>query len=212
MTPGASSASAAVQAPMSPSSKKTAPLPNPLTVQATIRDPWRRRRMPLAAIATGLKTTLKVFFRRPVTFEYPEVRRPVSVRYRGRIGLELDLCIGCTLCAQACPNGTCFMVPKDFSYEKTDTMAEKFPNKREIYPAVEVARCLYCALCEEACPTGAIHMSSDYELASERKDQVYLPDLLQLSEADLNRKDPAFVKERLDKGQQLILQNDLKRI
>ncbi len=187
-------------------------LPNPVGMAPNIRDPWQRKRAPLMAITTGLKTTLKVFFRRPVTFEYPEVRRAVSERYRGRIGLELDLCIGCTLCAQACPNGTCFMVDQDFSYAKPADMAKKFPNKRNIYPAVEVARCLYCALCEEACPTGAIHMTPDYELSRSRKDMVYMPDLLQLNEEELDRMDPAAVKQRMDTGARLILQNDKERI
>lgn len=195
-----------------PAAPKRAPPPNPLTMRATIRDPWKRQRMPLAAIATGLKSTLKVFFRRPVTFEYPEVRRPIAERYRGRIGLELDLCIGCTLCAQACPNGTCFMTDQDFDYAKPDDMAKKFPNKRNIYPAVEIARCLYCALCEEACPTGAIHMTPDYELSRTRKDMVYMPDLLQKTEDELDRMDPVFVKARLDKGLKLITVNDKERV
>ena len=187
-------------------------LPNPLTMAPNIRDPWRRRRAPLAAIATGLKTTLNVFFRRPVTFEYPEVRRPQSDRYRGRIGLELDLCIGCTLCAQACPNGTCFMVDQDWNYAKGDDMAKKFPNKRNIYPAVEVARCLYCALCEEACPTGAIHMTPDFELSRMHKDMVYMPDMLQLSEAEIDKVDPGFLKARFEQGLKLITENDKERI
>lgn len=195
-----------------PAPRRARPMPNPLTVPANIRDPSRRRRAPLAAIGTGLKTTLRVFFRRPVTFEYPEVRRPVSERYRGRIGLELDLCIGCTLCAQACPNGTCFMVDQDFDYAKSEDMAKKFPNKRNIFPAVEVARCLYCALCEEACPTGAIHMTPEYELSRTRKDMVYMPDMLQLTEDQIDRMDGTKVQTRFEKGLKLIVENDKERI
>jgi NADH-quinone oxidoreductase chain I len=185
-------------------------LPNPLAFPPTIVDPHRRRHMPLAALRTGLKTSLQVFFRKPVTYQYPENKLPVSERYRGRIGLELDLCIGCTLCAQACPNGTCFMV--DHKYEKTEEMAKKFPNRRDIMPAVEIARCIYCSLCEEVCPTGAIHMTPEYELARERRDMVYTPDLLQMTEAEIDAMDPGIVKDRMQKGRMLILQNDKKRI
>lgn len=200
--------------PASPSGPTRPPraLPNPLAMAPNIRDPQRRERAPLMGIAKGLKTTLGVFFRRPVTFEYPEVKRPESERYRGRIGLELDLCIGCTLCAQACPNGTCFMVDQDFAYQKSDDMAKKFPNRKNIYPAVEAARCLYCALCEEACPTGAIHMTPEYELSDTHRNQVYMPDMLQRSEAEIDRLPPEEVQARFDKGLGLILESDAERM
>jgi NADH-quinone oxidoreductase subunit I len=185
-------------------------LPNPLHARPTIQKPNERKRMPLAAIGTGLKTTLSVFFRKPVTYQYPEQKMPVAERYRGRIGLELDLCIGCTLCAQACPNGTCFMV--DHKYEKTEELAKKFPNRRDIMPAVEISRCIYCSLCEEVCPTGAIHMTPEYELAKERRTMVYSPDLLQMTEAEIDAMDPAELNKRLDIGNQLILENDKKRV
>jgi NADH-quinone oxidoreductase subunit I len=185
-------------------------MPDPLQVAATIKDPYKRQRLPLAAIGTGLKTTLKVFFRKPVTYEYPEVRRPIAERYRGRIGLELDLCIGCTLCAQACPNGTCFMV--DYKFDKPADMAQKFPNKKDKFPAVDVARCIYCSLCEEVCPTGAIHMTPEYELTRQRKDQVYLPPLLQKTEAEIDAMDQAEVARELEKGRLAITANDKVRI
>lgn len=193
-----------------PNAEKHRELPHPLQAPSNLSDPYRRQRLPLAAIATGLKTTLKVFFRRPVTFEYPEVRRPIAERYRGRIGLELDLCIGCTLCAQACPNGTCFMV--DFHHDKDADLNAKFPNKKDKYPAVDTARCIYCALCEEVCPTGAIHMTPEYELARPRKDQVYMPELLQKTEAEVDAMDPNVVAARLAEGRRLITLNDKTRI
>lgn len=193
-----------------PNAEKHREMPNPLEVRSNLSDPYRRQRLPLAAIATGLKTTLKVFFRKPVTYEYPEVRRPIAERYRGRIGLELDLCIGCTLCAQACPNGTCFMV--DFKFEKSAAMNAKFPNKKDKMPAVDTARCIYCSLCEEVCPTGAIHMTPEYELARTRKDQVYLPQLLQKTEAEIDAMDQNEVARLLEEGQRLITLNDKTRI
>jgi NADH-quinone oxidoreductase subunit I len=193
-----------------PNAKKHTTLPNPIEVGPTIKDPYKRQRLPLAALATGMKSTLKVFFRKPVTFEYPEVRRPIAERYRGRIGLELDLCIGCTLCAQACPNGTCFMV--DFKFEKAADMNAKFPNKKDKFPAVDTARCIYCSLCEEVCPTGAIHMTPEYELSRTRKDQVYMPDILQKTEAEIDAMDQEIVRQRLAEGQRLITINDKTRL
>src|SRR5438270_11420603 len=62
----------------------------------------------IGALLTGLKTTISEAFRPPVTLEYPEEKSPRSERYRGRHYLRrydngLERCIGCELCAAACP-------------------------------------------------------------------------------------------------------------
>jgi ferredoxin len=56
----------------------------------------------------GFSVTLRHLFRRPVTQAYPEHKRSVYPRFRGRHRLHrhpngLEKCIGCSLCAAACP-------------------------------------------------------------------------------------------------------------
>jgi NADH-quinone oxidoreductase subunit I len=59
-------------------------------------------------LAQGLATTLVHLFRRKITEEYPEYKRPLPARSRARIILTRDpdgeeRCVACFLCAAACP-------------------------------------------------------------------------------------------------------------
>src|SRR4051812_2551520 len=57
----------------------------------------------------GLATTLGRLVEGPVTMEYPEQKTPVYPRFRGKHQLQrfedtgLEKCVGCSLCAAACP-------------------------------------------------------------------------------------------------------------
>src|SRR5229473_3165946 len=87
----------------------------------------------IGALATGLKTTLGEFFSPVVTTMYPEEKSPRSERYRGRHYLRryengLERCIGCELCAAACPVQAIVLGPE---YELSDTSREKFIYTKE---------------------------------------------------------------------------------
>ena len=56
----------------------------------------------------GFGVTFKQIFKKPITQQYPEYKRPVYPRFRGRHRLHLhenglEKCVGCSLCAAACP-------------------------------------------------------------------------------------------------------------
>ena len=66
------------------------------------------------SLAGGLKTSIKVFFRKKVTEQYPENRRTtlyIPERHRAQLEMIHDdrnqhHCVACGLCQMACPNDT----------------------------------------------------------------------------------------------------------
>jgi NADH-quinone oxidoreductase chain I len=116
--------------------------------------------------AAGFGVTFATMFKKANTEFYPFEKKPTAPRFHGRHQLNrypdgLEKCIGCELCAWACPADAIYVEGGD----NTDT--ERYSPGERYGAAYQInyLRCIFCGLCIEACPTRALTMTNEYELA-----------------------------------------------
>ena len=115
----------------------------------------------------GLQLTLRNFFVKNVTIQYPEEKTPQSPRFRGLHALRRypngeERCIACKLCEAVCPA----LAITIESEEREDD-----ESRRTTRYDIDLFKCIYCGFCEEACPVDAIVETRIFEYHMEEKGQ-----------------------------------------
>lgn len=122
----------------------------------------------LKEILIGHALTLRYFFKRKVTINYPYEKGPISPRFRGEHALRRypngeERCIACKLCEAICP-----------AQAITIESEERFDgSRRTTRYDIDMIKCIYCGLCQEACPVDAIVESPNFEYSTETREELY---------------------------------------
>ena len=128
------------------------------------------------SIFNGMGITIRHFFGPTVTLQYPDERYELPENSRAKLYVNIDDCIGCNLCARACPVN-CIDIETVQATPDVDLGKTSTGNPKRFWLTrfnIDMAKCMYCDLCVHPCPTNCIYMVSEYEYSEfDRTNLVY---------------------------------------
>lgn len=121
----------------------------------------------LTEIFKGMWMTLKYFFKKKVTINYPHEKGPLSPRFRGEHALRRyengeERCIACKLCEAICP-AQAITIEADIRDDGA---------RRTTRYDIDMTKCIYCGYCQEACPVEAIVEGPNFEYSTETREEL----------------------------------------
>ncbi len=116
------------------------------------------------APVAGYGITISSMFRPTVTELYPFEKPHLLPRFHGRHQLNryddgLEKCIGCELCAWACPADAIYVEAASNEPGEQYSPGERYGRVYQI----NYLRCILCGYCIEACPTRALTMTHEFD-------------------------------------------------
>jgi NADH-quinone oxidoreductase subunit I len=149
-------------------------------------------------VLVGMKITYSHLFTKKVTIQYPNERYPIPDRARNRLYVNMDDCIGCNQCSNACPVN-CIKIETVKSLPTEDLGTTSSGQKKRLWVTkfdIDFAKCCYCGLCTFPCPTECINMTTFFEYSEYKRDNL-LYSFVSLSEIEIaQKKENALAAEK----------------
>ena len=122
----------------------------------------------LLEILKGMWMTLRYFFKKKVTINYPFEKGILSPRFRGEHVLRRyesgeERCIACKLCEAVCPAQAIII----------EAEPREDGSRRTTRYDIDMTKCIYCGFCQESCPVDAIVEGPNFEFATETREELY---------------------------------------
>ena len=138
-------------------------------------------------IIVGMYMTLQYLFKPKVTLNYPFEKGPISPRFKGEHALRKyengeERCIACKLCEAVCPAQAIII----------EAEPREDDSRRTIRYDIDMTKCIYCGLCQEACPVDAIVEGSNFEFATETRQELWYTKDKLLQNGDIWEKELAY--------------------
>ena len=129
------------------------------------------KKITLIELLSGLGLTLRYFFKKNITIQYPEEETPRSNRFRGMLALRRypngeERCIACKLCEAVCPANA-------ITIEAGPSEADG--TRRTTKYDLDIFKCINCGFCEEACPVDSIVLTDEMHYVIHERGQNIVP-------------------------------------
>ena len=133
----------------------------------------------LIDLLVGFGVTLRHFFTKKTTVQFPEEHTPISPRFRGALALRRypngeERCIACKLCEAVCPA----MAITIESEQREDG------SRRTSRYDIDLTKCIFCGFCEESCPVDSIVETHILEYHGEKRGDLYFTKEMLLAVGD----------------------------
>lgn len=118
-----------------------------------------------------------------VTKKYPFEPIEVPEGFRGKPSIDVERCIGCGACVNACPPNAL----------RTEVDVEKAVKRIILF----LGLCIFCGRCQDVCPADAIKLTREFELSSLKIEDLYQIVELKMAKCEICGRPYATIRQVL---------------